>query len=371
MNLISRSLISFIVLSFHLTPLSFASETAQAIFTKYSPHVVYVENKLGGMGTGFLIRPNSIITNRHVVFGYDPVLNKWNAPKKLLFRDGSFVEKYDHIFCSTRVDICFITFKEKKTFLHQPSFTTRPVKAGEDLIVIGHPSGILAPIISEGIASSELSQIPWNDIYNKNTYYLGFTTNASISKGSSGSPVISKDGDILGIAVGILNDSQNINFVISSSEVLGTLDKLLKNNGKETFALDYGFEIELDNKIKEIANKPEGRAQQNPKPMISLDVEEYSTLVRSILVKNLPSFKFCYEQILVNDGNYSRGIIILEFAIGASGSVINAKAKPDSPLPAKVSSCVVSALKEIQFPKPSGGRTIEIKQPFNFYPREI
>ena len=42
-----------------------------------------------------------------------------------------------------------------------------------------------------------------------------------------------------------------------------------------------------------------------------------------------------------------------------------------SSLPGRVKKCVVGVLRGIKFPSPMGGGTVDVKQPFNFYPKKI
>jgi hypothetical protein len=242
--------IVFIFLSLNL----FADDKASSIFKKYSSKVVYIESKVG-MGTGFFIEPDVILTNRHVVFGYDKNSGKWNSPQKITLHSGKVLNSYQFLVCSVNVDICIIGLeKNSKSSPGSIKFANRPVKAGEDVYVIGHPHGVTVPIISTGIVSSEFANVPWDDIFGKNSKFLGFSTTAAISHGSSGSPVIAKSGEVLGIAVGFLNDSQNLNLVISTNEINQFIKYVFDKNKSETIAFSRGFEKELDSKISQRAS---------------------------------------------------------------------------------------------------------------------
>ena len=89
--------------------------------------------------------------------------------------------------------------------------------------------------------------------------------------------------------------------------------------------------------------------------------------IRRILRENIPQFRYCYQKELeTNAGSDISGTIRLLFTIGASGSVSRAGVDGNSALPAPVRNCVVNVLRGIQFPRPMGGGTVEVKQPFNF-----
>ncbi|MCB9094431.1 MAG: AgmX/PglI C-terminal domain-containing protein [Halobacteriovoraceae bacterium] len=92
-------------------------------------------------------------------------------------------------------------------------------------------------------------------------------------------------------------------------------------------------------------------------------------IIRKILRDHIPQFRFCYQKELDSTNRKVQGLIKMVFTIGASGSVSKAGVQGSSTIPAAVKSCVVNVLYGIQFPKPLGGGTVEVKQPINFYPR--
>lgn len=95
-------------------------------------------------------------------------------------------------------------------------------------------------------------------------------------------------------------------------------------------------------------------------------------VIRRILREHIPQFRYCYQKELDRGGqNALSGTIGLQFTIGASGHVSRAGVSNRTNLPAGVKGCVVRVLRGIQFPSPLGGGTVEVKQPFNFYPKRL
>jgi pSer/pThr/pTyr-binding forkhead associated (FHA) protein/outer membrane biosynthesis protein TonB len=95
-------------------------------------------------------------------------------------------------------------------------------------------------------------------------------------------------------------------------------------------------------------------------------------VIRRILRDNIPFFRSCYQKELdSNSGRNVSGTIRLVFSIGASGHVSRAGVDGRTKLTPKVKRCVVGVLKGIKFPRPLGGGTVDVKQPFNFYPKRI
>ncbi len=90
-------------------------------------------------------------------------------------------------------------------------------------------------------------------------------------------------------------------------------------------------------------------------------------LLRKILREYLPQFRHCYQQELERSED-AKGVVDLNFRIGKSGKVVNAKVKSKK---AKFSSsgtnCMVGVLKLIDFPKPKGGGMVDVRQPLNFF----
>ncbi|MCO4755787.1 MAG: FHA domain-containing protein [Bacteriovoracaceae bacterium] len=95
-------------------------------------------------------------------------------------------------------------------------------------------------------------------------------------------------------------------------------------------------------------------------------------VIRRILREHIPQFRYCYQKEL-DRGNRKTlsGTIGLQFTIGASGHVSRAGVSNRTQLPSNVKRCVVNVLRGIQFPSPLGGGTVEVKQPFNFYPKRL
>ena len=95
-------------------------------------------------------------------------------------------------------------------------------------------------------------------------------------------------------------------------------------------------------------------------------------VIRRILREHIPQFRFCYQKELDRNANKDlSGSVKLIFTIGASGSVSRAGVGASSSLPRNVKGCVVRVLRGIRFPRPRGGGTVDVNQPFNFQPQRI
>jgi serine protease Do len=81
---------------------------------------------------------------------------------------------------------------------------TLPEK-GEDIFVLGNPKG-LESTVSRGVVSA------FRDRYGSNDF---IQIDAAISPGSSGSPVMNMQGDVIGIATAKLDKCENCNFAVN------------------------------------------------------------------------------------------------------------------------------------------------------------
>lgn len=95
-------------------------------------------------------------------------------------------------------------------------------------------------------------------------------------------------------------------------------------------------------------------------------------VIRRILREHLPQFRYCYQKELDKTANKNlSGIIKLIFTIGATGHVSKAGVGSGSQFPGHVKRCVVNVLRGIKFPRPLGGGTVDVRQPFNFFPKKL
>lgn len=196
------------------------------VFAKNSQRIVKIVSSTGS-GTGFFYTPEIIITNRHVAIKEDNQI----TPNLLLPYKSSPITDYKKIVCSNVADLCLIYLKTAFPNIDLLPLGEAKVEPGEKVFIIGHPKGLQFPVLSDGIISSELVSFPSSENHSRtDENYIGFTTNASISPGSSGSPVFSKDGTLLGIATGYLRDAQNLNIVIGWQELLKLINEEANNS---------------------------------------------------------------------------------------------------------------------------------------------
>ena len=185
---------------------------AEDIAEKALAATVYLEmqdqnGKPLGFGSGFFVRSNLIATNYHVIEG---------AAKGT----AKLVDKY------TTYDIEGVTATDKVNDLALLKVATYGIKTlslgnsdavriGETVYVTGNPKG-LEGTFSKGVISSRRGK------YTKERLQM----TAPISRGSSGGPVLNREGEVIGVSVAGHPDldAQNLNFAIPSNYLKKLLD---------------------------------------------------------------------------------------------------------------------------------------------------
>lgn len=191
--------------------------TDNPIVAATEPSVVKIRSLAPGCqkvleGSGFVISPDRVMTNAHVVAGASNVTvyatgNPFNAA----------VISYD-----PQVDIAILAVP------HLPpaplTFTDDPVKTGADVLVMGYPGGGDFTAVPARIR--ETIELNGPDIYRNTTVTRQvYTIRATVEQGNSGGPLIDLSGHVLGVVFGAAVDDNDTGFALTSREVAGQLAK--------------------------------------------------------------------------------------------------------------------------------------------------
>jgi tetratricopeptide (TPR) repeat protein len=200
-----------------------ADQTLVDLVKKVKPCVVLVQtfdkdNKPIAQGSGFIIdNKGRLITNHHVIEGAYSATIKTSAGKE--YPVQGIVAK------DTEADIVKLVVNipdaNNIAFLN---LSVNVPSEGEDIVVIGNPFGLEATV-STGIVSA-VRDIP--------AFGKIIQITAPISPGSSGSPVINRKGEVIGIATLLATEGQNLNFAIPSDKILA-----LKQTAKTLLLKEY------------------------------------------------------------------------------------------------------------------------------------
>jgi S1-C subfamily serine protease len=172
---------------------------------EHSTVIIFTYNDKGEflkLGSGFFISQNGdVITNYHVIQGADFAEIKTSDGKTYPITYVLAKDERNDIICLS-VDI-------PSKYAHPLSLSEIIPEVGERIIVYGSPLG-LENTVSDGIISA-IRDIP----------ELGkiIQITAPVSPGSSGSPVLNMNGEVIGVATFQMIEGQNLNFAIPSQRI--------------------------------------------------------------------------------------------------------------------------------------------------------
>jgi len=182
-----------------------------------------------GNGTGFFVSADGrMITNFHVIQGASSV--------SATLSDGHEIKILGVLAADPARDIAVLK-AEGPPFPALPLGDSQVIRPGDEVVVIGSPLG-LSGTVSAGIVSAVREKgvfqddpaLPRRILDNKNvpaTQSWGIQITAAISAGSSGSPIMTRSGDVIAVAVGTRLDGQSLNFGVPiqvAKELLSGID---------------------------------------------------------------------------------------------------------------------------------------------------
>jgi serine protease DegQ len=156
-----------------------------------------------GVGTGVVIIDNgTILTNLHVVNGAKKI--------RVTFMDGS---DSDAIVVGTQPenDLAVLRAKTIPDDLEAATMrSTADLAAGDQVLVVGFPFGI-GPSASAGVVSGLKRQFRSPEGQQTLTNLIQF--DAAANPGNSGGPLVTMDGEVVGIVTAILNPNRQRVFI--------------------------------------------------------------------------------------------------------------------------------------------------------------
>ena len=183
------------------------------------------------IGSGFIISSDGlIITNKHVVA-------QTEATYKVLTNDN---KKYDvaKIYRDPLNDLAILKINASGLKPLKLGDSAR-LKLGQLVIAIGTPLGEFTNTVTKGIISGLGRGITAGSPFEGYVEKLDnvIQTDAPISPGNSGGPLLNSKGEVIGINAAIAQEGQNIGFAIPVNVVKGLIDTFNKQGG--TFERPY------------------------------------------------------------------------------------------------------------------------------------
>ena len=176
--------------------------TVPELVKAMAPAVVFIGNAdakgdVKSIGSGFVTDPSGVVvTNFHVIRGARSLLVK--------MKDGEIYDRVEVIDYDERRDIAVLKIRAFKT-LPSLALADRDIETGEEAVAIGNPQG-LEHTVSTGVVSA----------FRQAEGYRLMQISVPISPGSSGGPLFSMDGKVIGItSAGVVAEgAQNLNFAV-------------------------------------------------------------------------------------------------------------------------------------------------------------
>jgi S1-C subfamily serine protease len=164
-------------------------------------------------GSGFVVAPNRVMSNAHVVAGSDTVTVEVDGQTY----DASVVS-YD-----PSADISILDVPNLPSAPLQ--FADGQAPAGTDGIVMGYPGG--GDFTATPARVREVIELNGPDIYRTTTVTREvYTIRGTVKQGNSGGPMINRGGKVLGVVFGAAVDDVDTGFVLTADEVAKQMAKV-------------------------------------------------------------------------------------------------------------------------------------------------
>jgi S1-C subfamily serine protease len=176
------------------------------------------------VGTGFIVSPERVITNAHVVAGVkEPVITLFNSQTQLGGRVIAIDRKKD-------IAIIFVPglTGEKLTFIG-------PVTPNEIGFVVGYPNGGNLRTMPVSV-TSEFESIGTDIDGNGETRRDVIVFGGDVKPGNSGGPLLNDQGQVLGVVFAADSENKNTGYALAPSEVA----KLVSETSSVMQAIETG-----------------------------------------------------------------------------------------------------------------------------------
>jgi S1-C subfamily serine protease len=195
-----------------------AALAADPVVIATRPSVVKIRGVAPGCqkvleGTGFVVAPNRVMSNAHVVAGSETATVEADGDKY-----DAFVVSYDPLADISILDVPDLPSAKLE-------FAEGEAKSGSDAIVMGYPGG--GDFAATPARVRETIELNGPDIYRNTTVTRQvYTVRGSVRQGNSGGPMIDPGGRVLGVVFGAAVDDADTGFVLTAKEVARQMDKL-------------------------------------------------------------------------------------------------------------------------------------------------
>lgn len=157
-------------------------------------------------GTGFVVAPNRVMTNAHVVAGTDQVF--------IDLGPGRFAAEV--VLYDPREDIAVLSVPALDA--EALDFVQEPADSGDSVIALGYP--LDGPYTASAGRVRERINLRGPNIYGDSTVVRDvYTVRATVKSGNSGGPLIDPAGNVVGVVFGAAVDDPNTGFTLTAQQV--------------------------------------------------------------------------------------------------------------------------------------------------------
>lgn len=162
-------------------------------------------------GSGFVIGPQLVLTNAHVVAGTDETGVEVAGKRGRTVELDARVVLYD-----PETDLAVLRVPELD--VDPLAFEQTPAKAGDDVLVLGYP--LDGPFTATAGKIRQMINLKGPDIYDTGEITRQvYTVRAVVRSGNSGGPMIDPGGRVVGVVFGAALDDQETGFVLTVEQV--------------------------------------------------------------------------------------------------------------------------------------------------------
>jgi len=177
--------------------------TPKQIVEQSKPAIVRIEADGERLGTGFVIDSTGVIaTNLHVVVGAREI--------RIRTLDGTVLLVGAVLALDPNHDLALVSVTPASPMPTLKLGDSDQVAAGDPVLAIGNPLGVLDYTVSDGLIAAVREVAPDVKL---------LQISAPISQGSSGGPLFNPFGEVIGVSTAIFTEGQNLNFGVPSNYV--------------------------------------------------------------------------------------------------------------------------------------------------------
>lgn len=166
-------------------------------------------------GTGFVIAPQRVMTNAHVVAGTTSTTVEVTTRGRTRQLDARVVS-YD-----PQLDVAVLAVPDLQA--DPLPFAADPAERDDDVIILGYP--LDGPYTITAAKIRDRIQLRGPDIYDSETVTRDvYTVRAVVRSGNSGGPMINTAGEVVGVVFGAALDDPETGFVLTAEQVASALN---------------------------------------------------------------------------------------------------------------------------------------------------